>query len=191
MNLTVLKLGGSLMGSSELLLWLERIVSAAKSSSILVVPGGGKFADSVRHLQKIYQFNDKTAHHMALLAMCQFAYYLAELNSKFVIIKNDDELVQNLDKKLPLLWLPYELINLSSATLKASWDVSSDSIALWLAIRLTAEKLILVKSKELSSDRKQIINHINNGDIDQSFQELIDNYSGELLIYSRFQYTQL
>lgn len=190
MNLTVIKLGGSLMGTSELPLWLESIESAAKSSAILIVPGGGKFADSVRHLQKIFQFNDKTAHRMALLAMCQYGYYLAELNSKFIIINSDDEWVKNSDKKLPLLWMPYELIKTECA-LEASWDVTSDSIALWLATRLSAEKLILIKSKELSSDRSQIINHINNGDIDNSFQTLIDTYSGKLLIYSRNEYAKL
>lgn len=189
MSLTVIKLGGSLMGSSELPLWLNSIELASEESNLVIVPGGGKFADSIRDLQNRYQFNDLAAHQMALLAMCQYGYYLSALNPQLRIIKNHADLTENMGKQLPLLWLPYSLIE-DDSEIEASWDVTSDSIALWLATKLSAVKLILVKSIELNSDRKQVAKHIKNNNLDKSFQRLIEKYSGELLLYSKGQYSQ-
>lgn len=190
MNLIVIKLGGSLMGSSELPSWLNSIESVSENSNIIIVPGGGKFADSVRNLQTKYQFDDLVAHKMALLAMCQYGYLLAGMNSKLKIIDDIDVITSNLDKQLPLLWLPLGLCD-DNSEIPASWDFTSDSIALWLASKLTADKLILVKSKTLSSNKSLIINHINNDDLDKGFQELINNYSGEISFMEKSLYSQL
>lgn len=190
MNITIIKLGGSLMGSAELASWLNSIEAASKRSNIILVPGGGKFADSIRNLQKTYQFNDGAAHQMALLAMCQYAHYLLQINSGLKLITDKQQIEQNLDKNQPLLWLPYSLIN-DDSELEQSWDVTSDSIALWLATKLEAKKLILVKSKPLDNDRKQIINHIKNNDLDKGFQRLIEKYSGEVLFFNKDQYSEL
>ena len=43
------------------------------------------------------------------------------------------------------VWLPFELLR-ERADAITSWDVSSDSLALGLAQRLNAERLLLVKS---------------------------------------------
>ncbi|MBL1140777.1 MAG: uridylate kinase [Proteobacteria bacterium] len=187
MNLSVIKLGGSLMGCPELPLWLDCIESAAKNSNIIIVPGGGKFADSIRTLQKTYHFNDLVAHRMALLAMSQFGYLLTSMNPQINVVSNFHDLSSNLGKQSPLLWMPLSLCD-DDSEIESSWDFTSDSIALWLAIKLDAGKLILVKSKSLNNDRSLIINHINNNDIDQGFQKLIDNYSGEISFLLKDQY---
>ncbi len=44
-----------------------------------------------------------------------------------------------------IVWLPSEMV-LADTEIAPSWDVTSDSIAAWLAHKLNAEKLILVKS---------------------------------------------
>lgn len=187
MSLIVIKLGGSLMCSSELPFWLESIESAAKNTDIVIVPGGGEFADSVRSLQKTYQFDDLVAHRMALLAMCQYGYLLTGLNPQLKIVHNIEILGSYLGKKLPLLWLPMALID-DNSEISANWDFTSDSISLWLATKLTAQKLIIVKSKTLSNDKASIINHIKNNDLDKGFQELIDDYSGEICFMEKSQY---
>lgn len=190
MNLIVIKLGGSLMRSKELSSWLESIESVSRNSNIVIVPGGGEFADSIRNLQKTYQFDDLAAHQMALLAMCQYGYLLASMNSNFKIIKDTGILRSHFGKQLPLLWLPIDLIE-DHSEIPASWDFTSDSIALWLAIKLAAQRLVIVKSKKLDNNRNSIINHINNNDLDKGFQRLIDKYTGELLIYAKSQHTEL
>lgn len=175
------------MGCPELPLWLDCIESAAKNSNIIIVPGGGKFADSIRTLQKTYHFNDLVAHRMALLAMSQFGYLLTSMNPQINVVSNFHDLSSNLGKQSPLLWMPLSLCD-DDSEIESSWDFTSDSIALWLAIKLDAGKLILVKSKSLNNDRSLIINHINNNDIDQGFQKLIDNYSGEISFLLKDQY---
>lgn len=190
MNLTVVKLGGSLMEATELPLCLDKIESASKETNYLIVPGGGKFADSVRQLQKQCRFDDITAHQMALLAMCQYGYYLKQIKPELIVIKNNEEINANLGKKRPLLWMPYCLIG-DDTELEPSWDVTSDSISLWLAKKLDAKKLVLIKSKELSNDREHIINHVENNNLDKAFLKYVKGFSGELLFYSKQQYSQL
>lgn len=190
MTLTVIKLGGSLMRSVELPSWLESITSASKDSNIIIVPGGGEFSDSVRSLQKLHGFNEVTAHKMALLAMCQYGYLLAGMNPKLKIIEDIDSLPSQLGKGLPLLWIPTILMN-DHSEIPASWDFTSDSISLWLATKLLATKLVLVKSKDLNSTKTSIRKHINEHNLDKGFQELSDEFSGEILFFEKKQYQQL
>lgn len=190
MSLTVIKLGGSLMHSPDLSAWLEHIEIKSKTTNVVIVPGGGEFADSIRSFQKRYQFDDLAAHKMALLAMCQYGHLLVSLNAKLKVVNDINVLKSHLGKHLPLLWLPLSLIE-DHSEIPASWDFTSDSISLWLAIKLEAEKLMLVKSKAMSNDKTLVINYINNGDIDKGFQLLTADYSGEISFFEKSQYALL
>ena len=73
-TLIVLKIGGSLFDSSKTL--LRRV--AEEGLDILVVPGGGAFADVVRDVYGKCDLSDDAAHWMALLAMDQYGYYMSD-----------------------------------------------------------------------------------------------------------------
>ena len=178
------------MRSMELPAWLESIESFATDSNIIIVPGGGEFADKVREMQVIFKFDDQIAHRMALLAMSQYGYLLAGMNPKLQVVEDIETLLSSLGKHLPLLWLPTALIE-DNSEIPASWDFTSDSIALWLAIQLAAHRLILVKSKDLNCAKSSIKKHIESNDLDQAFQELNDKYSGKILFMEKSQYRQL
>jgi aspartokinase-like uncharacterized kinase len=178
------------MRSAELSSWLKSINSVSINSNIIIVPGGGEFADSVRSLQKTHEFGDVTAHKMALLAMCQYGYLLAGMNSKLYIVDGIDLLPSHLGKNVPLIWLPTALID-DDSEIAANWDFTSDSIALWLAIKLSATKLVLVKSVELNDAKESMRNHINNHSIDQGFQKLSELYQGEILFFEKSQASNL
>ena len=75
----VVKLGGSFAFSKHLRDWIEAL--AACAGRVVIVPGGGPFADAVRSAQPRMGFDDAAAHHMALLAMEQCGRALASLNS--------------------------------------------------------------------------------------------------------------
>ena len=139
--ITVIKLGGSLLHGAELVPCLEAIEKLP--SQKIIVPGGGVFADQVRAAQVCWQFDDKAAHQMALLAMQQMALLLQSLKPQF-------SLVDKLDLALPniSIWSP-SIVDLDQAGIAASWDITSDSLAAWLAGRLNAEQLILIKSAEI------------------------------------------
>src|SRR5580692_10060673 len=76
-GLTVVKLGGSQAFSAHLSDWLDAVALGA--GRVVIVPGGGPFADAVRTAQPAMGFDDRAAHHMALLAMEQFGCALAGL----------------------------------------------------------------------------------------------------------------
>lgn len=163
----VVKLGGSLYNTPELKLWLHTLAEISLSTPIIIVPGGGPFADLVRDAQTEHQFNDSTAHHMALLAMKQFGLVLTALEDKcrpFVAQRPEQPLS---------VFLPDDSL-LSEPALIHSWDLTSDSIALWLASKLGAEYLFLVKHVHTTtaSIRDLTSHHV----IDSKFAELFSDY---------------
>ena len=75
----VLKVGGSLAETPESLTRLCQELSVlAKAHKIVVVPGGGKFADTVREFDKTYGLSDVAAHKMAIYAMDQYGLFLSD-----------------------------------------------------------------------------------------------------------------
>ena len=78
-ELWVVKIGGSLAGSPALSAWLG-VLSHCRNPGIVIVPGGGPFADEVRKAQWVSGFDDGLAHRMALLAMEQYGLMLSGLS---------------------------------------------------------------------------------------------------------------
>ncbi len=119
----VLKLGGSLFEHAPEI--LRRVVDT--SSDVLVVPGGGPFADLVRDIDTEHGLSADAAHWMAVLAMDQYAYYLHD--------KTGIELIPLLVRKKGVrIILPYEVLRRQDE-LPHSWDVTSDTIAAWMAYK--------------------------------------------------------
>jgi len=177
------------MESEELPFLLNNIFSYPKKSICIVVPGGGKFADQIRVSQKYFNFSDEIAHKMALLAMSQYGYFLKGINKSINIVKNIKD-IYKIKNKGSFLWLPGNLLE-HKIGLPQTWDFTSDSIALWLATYLKADKLIMVKSKEIFFDQSNIDLHISKNDIDKGFKELIYKYEGQLIFLEKKQYDVL
>jgi aspartokinase-like uncharacterized kinase len=137
--LTVVKVGGGLpreAGDDALRALCATIGEAGRRHELLVVPGGGAFADAVRDCDRRYGLGDVAAHRMAILAMDQFGWLLSELIPGAVAsteIGGD-----GLRVLLPAAVL-------AGDPLPASWDVTSDSIAAWVAREAGAGRLVLVK----------------------------------------------
>jgi len=139
----VVKLGGSIVRSPELPAWLDAI--AASPRPIVVVPGGGALADEVRASQRHLGFGDAAAHRMALLAMDQLAWAVAGLRAGFEVGDTEDALRRSLADGRVAVWAPYTLVA-ARRDIPESWTVTSDSLALWLARRLGAERCFIIKS---------------------------------------------
>lgn len=138
----VVKLGGSLFHSSHLQSWLKLL---AERRSLVVVPGGGPFADQVREAQVSWQFDDSTAHAMALLAMEQFGLMLCGMQSGLVAASTPTQILEALEGGETPVWMPASMV-LSAHRIRPSWEVTSDSLAAWLCGELGADNLLLVKS---------------------------------------------
>ena len=153
----IVKIGGSLLGSPELPRWLEVLVKFSKGH-VIIVPGGGLFADAVREGQKLTNASDAVAHQLALLAMDQFALLLAGMNDGLVTASSELEIAERGWQHRAMVWLPSQMI-LADQSIPQNWQVTSDSLSAWLANKLAAEQLILVKSKSLISYQKENVCH--------------------------------
>lgn len=140
----VVKLGGSLSNDERLANWLDMLLDCGKGR-IVIVPGGGPYADAVRAQQQRWKFSDEVAHRMALIAMDQFAFQLNGINSQLVLTPTQAAIVGALANNQLALWLPSAMVS-SAEQIAATWDITSDSLSAWLARLLEAERLVLVKS---------------------------------------------
>ena len=151
-GLTVIKLGGSL-ADSDAAAALMRSLSARRPGRLIVVPGGGEFAETVRIAQRRHAFADRAAHHMALLAMHQSAVMLAALAPGFAVAESPAEFESAWQRELTPVWAPERMV-LPATELPASWNVTSDSLAAWLAARTGAAHLVVVKSSQVPEEMR-------------------------------------
>ncbi len=153
-KLIVAKLGGSLIDL------LPDVLQALKESDkrILIVPGGGIFADSVRDLDP----DTDSAHWMAILGMEQYGHYI----SSFGIYATDSLNMDDCPGRVAVL-LPYKFLR-ENDTLPHSWDVTSDSIAAYIAYTLSAGLIILKSVDGLTKD-EQVLSEVC---ADSSFEEV-------------------
>lgn len=140
----VVKLGGSLAEADTLASWLSTVLAHGAGRAV-IVPGGGVFADAVRAAQPRYRFSDQAAHGMAILAMEQYARLMLDIAPALVPGASLPALCAALADDKVALWLPSAMIA-SDHEIARNWSVTSDSLAAWLARRLEAERLLLVKS---------------------------------------------
>lgn len=140
----VVKLGGSLLETGKLFACLKHIT--AQNQQTVVVCGGGLFANTVRAAQKKWHFDDVVAHEMAILAMQQTALMCQNLQLEFELFSK----TQDFQNQRFSIWLP-DLVELNNAEIEPSWNITSDSLAAWLANELDADELMVVKSCEIDT----------------------------------------
>jgi aspartokinase-like uncharacterized kinase len=139
----VLKVGGSLAEDPKSLTNLcQELTFIAKSHSIFIVPGGGKFADSIRKFEETYDLSDIVAHKMAILAMDQYGLFLSDITPDSHVSYILEETSNLMNGKLQI-FLPSQLM-LREDPLENSWDVTSDTITAYIASKLNVQKLVLV-----------------------------------------------
>lgn len=122
----IVKVGGSLFHR------IPDLVPVLNDSNrpLLIIPGGGPFADTVRQCN----VDNHTAHWMALAAMEQYGWVIAShgIPTTHVLATTRETTV----------FLPYQYF-LQNDVLPHSWDVTSDTIAAWIAGTLNLDLLLL------------------------------------------------
>ncbi len=148
----VVKLGGSLFqwaGTDARLrcgALLEILARAGRP--VVIVPGGGVFADSVRSAQIRLGLSDPAAHRMALLAMHQMASVIVDLQpgpSRMILAWSLDDLARSIDNGMIPVWQPLPMLD-AAPDLPQDWTITSDGLAAWLGAKIGAERVVLVKS---------------------------------------------
>jgi 5-(aminomethyl)-3-furanmethanol phosphate kinase len=172
-SMWVVKVGGSLLGSPELERWLKIFVKFS-DGNIIIVPGGGVFADAVRDAQKLSKISDACAHRLAVLAMDQFGLLLANMNPLLATASSELEIAERTWQHRAIVWLPSKMV-LADDTIPQSWDVTSDSIAAWLAEKLEAKHLILLKSDKPDKTELSLKVMTKDGLVDEAFSDFVLN----------------
>jgi aspartokinase-like uncharacterized kinase len=139
----VIKVGGSQSRGTGLPALAQEIGRLCARYPVLVVPGGGVFADVVRDHYRRYTLSETTAHRMALLAMDQYGCLLGDLVPGSVLVTDILSARLVVERgKTPIL-LPSSLL-IQADPLPHSWQVTSDAIAAWVAGLLSSSHLILL-----------------------------------------------
>lgn len=141
----VVKVGGALLRNATAYDDVVHALSTrGRAAPMLVVPGGGPFADAVRVADRALAFGDDAAHWMAVLAMDQHAHLLAGRVSDSAVVANIDEISAAIAGGLLPVLAPYAWLR-AADPLPHSWDVTSDSVAAWVAGTVGARRLVLIK----------------------------------------------
>jgi aspartokinase-like uncharacterized kinase len=190
----VIKIGGSLAEDQIILRKLcDQLNVLAEAYDLIIVPGGGVFADIVRSVYHQFKLSEESAHRMAILAMDQYGMLLAFLmaNSKTTYaLSNAKQILKK--GKIPI-FLPSRLF-FSKGLLEASWNVTSDSIAAYTCKLLKVKKLILIKNVDgiFTEDPKKnpnakLIKEISAAQLSEMKTTSVDNYLSKIIKTSNFK----
>lgn len=179
----IVKIGGSLTRGAAPRALLAHL---ARRRGLVVVPGGGALADAVRAVQPQWSLSDGAAHRMALLAMEQMAHAMRDIEPRLRPARTLPELAAASGIGTAL-WFPAAL-TLHHPAIAESWDVTSDSLALWLAAEMGARRLVLVKAPGIalpvpSGNRAaDLAAWTARALVDAAFATMAQRFSGDILL---------
>lgn len=193
----ILKIGGSLSKSKSTLKKLfSEISKLSKIHKLLVIPGGGHFADKVRKIYHKFNISEDVAHWSAIFAMDQMGFFFSDFHPNIRIIDEIEEAKQTSQGTIPVL-IPAKLM-LDKDPLPHSWDITSDSIAAYIA-HITGTKRVLIltdvdgvyTSDPKSRRKAKLIHKISaeklaekdiSTSVDKIFPNLVSRYGLECLV---------
>jgi aspartokinase-like uncharacterized kinase len=149
----IIKLGGSLLSKGRELVQLLREYADRTASQLVIVPGGGPFADLIKTIASQLGVSDDAAHWMAVLAMHQYGLFLADGDPVVPTIENLEEV----PAAGPLcILLPFKILK-ADDTLPHSWDVTADTIAAFIAANLGERSFIKLTDVDGMLDENGVV----------------------------------
>ena len=173
----VVKVGGSLgRGRIPLRGIVTRLAALAERRRVLVVPGGGVFADLVRRERRRLGIGAEAAHRMALRATDQYGLLLASLHPRAAAVADLAGARRLAARGRLAILLPADLVD-RAPSLERTFRLTSDAIAAWVAGRVGAGRLILLKSVPgiavFFSERRDAARLARRGIVDPLFPRLL------------------
>lgn len=165
---TVVKIGGSLFPE-----YVDKLCDCFKKTDepLVLVNGGGDLANQIRKYNDKYNYSDDVNHWIAIECMNIIGKLIADKNNNIELITELNEIKEIHNKnKIPLL-LTYDLLKKEDPLIH-SWNITSDSIACWIASKLNAKLLILTN-----------VDGIYNGNIFSNNKKLIKKISANELLF--------
>jgi aspartokinase-like uncharacterized kinase len=159
---TIFKVGGSILEDfenlnstiSQLFYLFEKDII----QRIIIIPGGGSFANFIRKIYNELKFTDELAHWMSIISMNYNGIELSKEFPKLEIFEDYDKLKKI--RKTFSIFLPYQFLK-ENDKLPHNWQVTSDSIALFLAKKFGLNECFLIKDVDgILNEKKQVIKEI-------------------------------
>jgi len=139
----VIQIGGNLADWVAMADWLTLAGRLAAKAPTVIVPTGGPFAETVREAEDMWRLSPAIARRMLLLGMDSHALLLHGIRADIATAADFATIWANAAAGRASVWMPGGQV-LERPDLVGDWDMSSDSLAAWLAVELRAKRLILV-----------------------------------------------
>ena len=137
----IVKIGGSLTYDAKPLLKALKSYAKENNKKIIIIPGGGEFADVVRKIDKALNISNSLSHKLAIKCMDLIGEIYAEIGD---INAYDTlfDLKKAIEKEKIAILLPSKIL-LSTDVAEHSWDITSDSLSLYIGKLLDAKEIII------------------------------------------------
>jgi aspartokinase-like uncharacterized kinase len=147
--IVVVKVGGSLLDWPGLVDRLAIYMKKRRSDRLVLIVGGGRFADLLRDLDATHKIGERPSHALALRVLDLTAHLLETLVPGTKVVDDISKLEdawssQNVPILAPRRFL--ESDDQSPDPLPHAWTTTTDAIAARVAVRLDARELVLLKS---------------------------------------------
>jgi aspartokinase-like uncharacterized kinase len=157
------KIGGGILENhtnlSSTISQVEQLYNTNKIQKIVLIPGGGTPVNFIRKLYSELNFTEDVAHWMSIFSMNYNGIQLSEKFPHIKSIENSKKLKK--ESRSFCLFLPFQFLK-KRDELPHSWEVTSDSIALYLTKKLGINKCILIKEVDgILNNNNQVIREIN------------------------------
>jgi len=177
----VVKIGGSLFPEDAI-----KFCKSLVGKKVLIICGGGDLANKIRDYDKKTRFSDTSAHKTAVLCMDILGILLADKIEEAEAVYSLEDAKKVADSgKLPVL-LPSKLLEYLDP-LEHSWDITSDSISVYISWLLKTKILIVtnvdgIYTKNPSQDGAKLIKDISAKKLLNFGESSVDENLPELLL---------
>jgi aspartokinase-like uncharacterized kinase len=171
-HLLVVKVGGSLYDMPDLAARLREWLDRNCAARTLLVPGGGPIAEAIRGLDRIHRLGEEASHWLALQALSVNAHMLSQLLPEMPLLPAVPQAGEVAGRFIldPLPFFKED--ERHAGCFPHLWQVTSDSLAVRVAMRADAAELVLLKSVAWQAENGWA-NAVRAGVVDGFFSEAL------------------
>ena len=171
MKTIVYKVGGSLLRLPGLARRIHTVLAERPEGRPLLIAGGGEAADVVRRWDDVHRLGEERAHWLALRSLMLNEALLVQLLPDSRLVKSREAAGDAwAESQIPIL-CAHDFLRAEESDarphLPHTWDVTSDSVAAWIAIHWPADELVLLKSTSQPDEDSGVVEFV-----DPYFDEL-------------------
>jgi len=164
----ICKLGGKILEDLEniqsTISQISQLIESNIVTRIILIPGGGTYANFVRELYDTLDLDEDLAHWMGIISMDHNGRDLKKKFPELTLIDDFNKLVEF--TKGISVFLPFKFLR-KTDELPHNWDVTSDSITLYLAKMMKLEKCYLIKNVDgIYNESMKIIRKITTQEVE-------------------------